>query len=202
MQNTNNVNNTYINLQSNALSIYNNSNILEIRVESKNIDKFYIGGKITIQGLVTVNKNLSNINFNFTNGSNVVIVNIDYDFTEVSNFYNVLIGFSNIINNNFDYFENIPLNALNQIQNMYLINNNTQIAFNLPIVFYSDNLFNLISSCKINIYNIGNIPINILNASDPYGKLNLISYQTISNISEDSIFIQLPIKLNLKTNFI
>jgi hypothetical protein len=199
-QDTANVNNNYINLQNNPLIISNNSNNLEIKIDNKNINNFSIGDKITIQGVVPTVKKNTNINFNFKNGSNIVTVNIDYDFSEVSRFFNILINFSEITNNGLDYFENMPINALNQTHNMYLVNNNTQIAFYLPIIFYSNNLSNLISSCKTTVYSIGNIPICNINANEPYGKLNLVSYQTISDKTKDSIFIKLPIKLNLKNN--
>ena len=155
-----------------------------------------------MQGLPPLTKNLSNINFNFTNGSSVVIVNLVYDFTQVSRFYDILITFDKITYGNLDYFENIPLNALNQTHKIFLINNNTQLAFNLPITFYSNNLTNLISSCKITLYSVGNIPIFIINASNPYSKLNLVSYQIISQITKNSIIIQLPIQLYSKSSYI
>ena len=192
----------YINLKNNPFLITNNSNNLEIKIGKENISNFEIGDKITIQGLTPLIKNLSNINFNFTNGSSIVIVNLVYDFTQVSKFYNILITFQNITYGNLDYFENIPMNALNQTHKIYLINNNTQLAFNLPITFYSNNLSNFISSCKITLYSVGNIPISIINASVPYSKLNLVSYQRVSNITENSIIVQLPIQLYSKTDYI
>ena len=201
-QTISNINTNYINLQNNPFLINNNSNNLEIKLDTKYIDEFTIGDKITIQGIVPFTKNLSNINFNFTNGSSIVIVNLAYDFTQVSKFYDILITFDKITNGNLDYFENIPLNALNQTHKFFLINNNTQIAFNLPITFYSNNLTNLISSCKITLYSVGNIPIFIINASNPYSKLNLVSYQIISQITKNSIIIQLPIQLYSKSNYI
>ncbi len=196
----NNINTDYIALQTNPFIINNNSNILEILIDVKNISSFLVGDKITIQGIVPMIKKLSNVNFNFQNGSNIVTINIEYDFTEISKFFNVLINFSEITNNGFDYFGNIPLNALNQTQVINFVNDNTQIAFTLPITFYSENSTNLSSSCKTTVYNIGNIPISNINANEPYGKLNLVSYQTVFKVSSTSIFIQLPLKINLKNN--
>ena len=197
-----NINTNYINLQNNPFIIKNNSNNLEILVYSKYIDTFKVGDKITIQGITPLIRKLSNVNFNFQNGSNIVTVNIEYDFTEISKFFSVLINFADITNGGLDYFGNIPINALNQTHSIFFVNDNTQIAFSLPMVFYSTNLSNLSSACKTTVYNIGNIPISNINASEPYGKLNLVSYQTITNVSSTSIFIQLPLKMNLKNDYI
>lgn len=188
--------NEYINLNNNPFVCNTNSNILNINIPNNEISKFNIGDKVLLQGLTPTKKKLSNVNFNFTNSSNIVVLSILPDFTSKSKFYDILIKFEGITNGNSNFFENIPINSLNQIQNIN-INNNNEVFFELPITFYSNNINTLISNCKISILNISNVPINIINAYKPIGDLNLIEYHTIHNILNNIIEIQLPITFNI-----
>ena len=188
--------NEYINLNNNPFVCNTNSNILNINIPNNEISKFNIGDKVLLQGLTPTKKKLSNVNFNFTNSSNIVVLSILPDFTSKSKFYDILIKFEGITNGNSNFFENIPINSLNQIQNIN-INNNNELFFELPITFYSNNINTLISNCKISILNISNVPINIINAYRPIGDLNLIEYHTIHNILNNIIEIQLPITFNI-----
>lgn len=188
--------NEYINLNNDPFICNANSNILNINIPNNEISKFNIGDKVLLQGLTPIKKKLSNVNFNFTNSSNIVVLSILPDFTSKSKFYDILIKFEGITNGNSNFFENIPINSLNQIQNIN-INNNNEVFFELPITFYSNNINTLISNCKISILNISNVPINIINAYKPIGDLNLIEYHTINNILNNIIEIQLPITFNI-----
>lgn len=187
--------NEYIKLNNDPFMCNKNSNILNINIPNNEISKFNIGDKLLLQGLTPVKKKLSNINFNFKNSSNIVVLSILPDFTSKSKFYDILIKFEGITNGNSNFFENIPLNTLNQIHNINI--NNNELFFELPITFYSNNINTLISNCKISILNISNIPINIINAYRPIGDLNLIEYHTIHNIYKNNIEIQLPITFNI-----
>lgn len=188
--------NEYINLNTNPFYVKANSNILNISIPNNETHKFHIGDKILLQGLTPIKKNLSNVNFNFSNSSNIVKLSILPDFTSKSKFYDILIKFEGITNGNSNYFENIPLNTLNQIQNIN-INSNNELFFEMPLTFYSNNINTLISNCKIYVYNISNVPINIINAYRPIGDLNLIEYHTIYNIFDNFVEIQLPITFNI-----
>ena len=125
----------------------------------------------------------------------MVKLNIIPNFTSKSKFYDILVKFEKIKNTN-NYFENIPLSVLNQIQTIN-INNNNEIYFEMPITFHSNNIFTLVSDCTITFYNIANVPINLCNAYYPIGELNLIEYQTIYNIEKNYIEIQIPITFNI-----
>ena len=186
---------TYYQLPSNSLTASNNSSTIKVKIDDLT-SKFNIGEKITLQGLSPITKNLQNVNFIFENGSNIVTIDLDLDFQYITNFYNVLIKFEKIENGTESSFKNIPLSALNQIQNILLINNN--ISFKLPLTFHTNDISILVSSCSISFYNISNVPINLINAYKPFGRVNLIENQIISKIGKDYIEFNLPILFSLK----
>jgi hypothetical protein len=197
LQQTNNAN-TYIQLNNDPLTVFMNSNILRILVPENKISKFNIGQKITLQGIIPQQSFFSNVNFNFIDNTNIVKINIIPSFTSSSKFYNILMrfeGIENVDDNN--YFENIPLSVLNQIQTIN-INNNNEIYFKIPLTFHSNNIFTLVSNCRITFLNISNVPINIINAYLPIGDLNLTEFQTIYNIQNNFLEIELPITFNIK----
>ena len=190
----NNINTNYILLDNNPLEANNNSNILKIYTKNLN---FEIGDKINIQG-INITSIKKEIKFIFTNNSNRILIDLEYDFNYINKFYNILIEFKDVKNTD-NYFGNIELNSLNQIQTIYLYDN--KLAFDIPQYYYGVNSY-LISNTKITYNNISNIPINIINAYLPLGKINLNEYQIITNKTNDYIEIQLPISFSLKSNII
>jgi hypothetical protein len=189
----NNVNENYQKLNTNPLVIANDSNILRVNIPNHD---FTIGDKITLQGISLYTIVYDSITFTFTNGSNQVLINIPYDFNYIYNSYNILYDFSGITTST-NMFNNIPTNVLNQTQTMYIYNN--QLAFNIPLTFYSDSInTSLTTSAKITYNNIANIPINIINAFTPIGKTNLNEYQIVSNVGKHYIEISLQIPFSLK----
>lgn len=194
----NNVNTNYNKLEKDPLIVYNNSNIMKIKVPDETL--YEIGDKITIQGLAPNTIQKDNVTFTFENGSNRVLTNLDFDFNYTNKFYKVLIDFQNISTPT-NMFENIPMATLNQTQNVYIYNN--QLAFNIPLTFYS-NIVNtsFTSSTKLTFNNIGNVPINIINAYSPSGKINLNLFQLVSNKFKNYIEVSLPISFSLKTDML
>jgi hypothetical protein len=192
----NNVISNYYLLENNPLIIENGTSILSIKTSSSIIKNFKIGDKITLQGLTPFNKKIKNLNFTFTSGKNIVKTNLNYDALYSTNFNNLLIEFNNISHNN-DYFYNIPVIALNNTFNCIILDNT--LCFIIPDTFYSPNLTEtLISNCTISYQFIANIPINTINAYEPLGKYNLITYHSIVSIQKDYIKVLLSTTTNLK----
>ena len=188
----------FISLDNNSLTLTNETNVLSISVPPQHINNFKIGNKITLQGL-GLNTYSINVEFSFTNNSNIVETNIPFTFTKIVKFYKILLSFNNFntINN---YFHNIPMSAINNVQNIII--NNNKLSFKLPITFHSNSTTSFSSNGKITSYNISNIPISIINASNTSSKTTLNNYHIIQNIDykKSVLYVNLPLTTYSKTN--
>ena len=183
------LNSNYFTLEKNPLTLKNNVNILYIKVQDSILQNFKIGDKITLQGITPPTTSL-NVSFTFTTYSSIVKTSIPFNYLYNSKFSNSLIEFKNIIYPS-DYFYNIPTNALNNTFNSLIHEN--QLSFKLPFEFYSTNPTETFTSyCTVLFNSIGNIQITYLNAYQPFGKYNLTSYHTITNIENNTIEVNIP----------
>lgn len=193
---------SYIKLTTNPLILKNNSDILQIKLKNAN-NNFVVGNKITLQGYNFYTINYKNVNFSFKNQSDQVVMDITPNYIYEIPYYNVIIEITGINNNGSDYFKNIPLNILNNLQTVSLFSTQTgeiKLSFKIPIFFYTDNINSnvLTSSCSIKYYFVGNYPINYINAGVPTTLYNLNPYFIIDSVDTDNIFVKLthPISLN------
>jgi hypothetical protein len=191
----------YLKLVENPLFFKNNSNILQIKITDAH-NYFKPNDKITLQGFNFYTENYKNLNFYFNNETNQVVINLNPNYLNPIPYYNVLIEISNVSNNGSNYFKNIPLNVINDIQNIFLItnqSNETKMAFNMPMNFYTDNAnFNILTSnCTIKYYFLGNYPINYINSALPKTLYNLNSYFIIDDVNSEYIFVRLTNNISL-----
>ena len=181
-----------------------NGNYLQILVKD---ESFYIGQKIIISGLTSLEKiykySVSNNLIKFYENSAFVEIKINgnlvYDITSYSKIdtTKVFVTLSNIIGNNLtSYIGNIPINLLNKTHRMYLlkdtdiIGNSTKFYIKLPILSNGVQCttgFNF----TINFEHYNCIPINEINANYPVNNEHINGYQIIEQITLDSILVKI-----------
>jgi hypothetical protein len=182
----------YYKLLNNPLCFRNNSSIIYIRVSKEIIKNFTIDNLITLDGLQHYNTYFENVNFIFKSFSQTVTLNLKANFVNLIPFINVYIKLSNLsyFTNDVTFFKNIYANTFNQLYSIK-ISSDGYITFDLPLTFYSqndsDNFF--VSNVQIEFYNIGNFPINQINANYPYTPYNIISYHRIKDIDFNNNYL-------------
>lgn len=122
---------------------------------------------ISLSGVSNSSVTINSLPFNFEIGSSTVIIDINPNFTELINFVPVYINFKLITNDT--YFQNIPIQILNRTYKINLseYNGQTRMSIKIPILFYSENVYNtiLVSTTTLTLFNVGNYPTNLLNTS-------------------------------------
>jgi hypothetical protein len=193
----------YITLNNNSLAFTNNSNTIRIYTNDAS-SQFNINDKIIIRGFQNYTINYKSLNLFFTNEKNYVILDLNPNFNFILPYYDILISISNVTNNGKDSFNNIPLNIINQTQivTLFKYNNDIRLKFEMPITFYTDNDLNqtLMSECTLIFYNLGNFPINLINANYPLDQNNLTGYQIIKDVSNDYIEIGINNNISITPN--
>lgn len=192
---------SYYKLVLNPLVFTNNSDLLQIKLTNAN-NFFSIGDKVTLQGYNFYTINYKSLNLYFVHQSNIVIIDISPNYIIPIPYYNILIEISGISNNGQDYFKNVPLNVLNDIQTVSLyttVNNEIKFTFNIPINFYTDNITSnvLISNCSVKFYFVGNYPINYVNSGVPTSLYNLNQYLMVDSVDSDNLFVRLTNAISL-----
>ena len=196
----------YINLNDYSLEFTNQSNYLKIYLnDAKSI--FKPNDFMILRGFKNYEIFYSNLNFFFNNGSTTVILDLKPNFDESIPYYDIFIGLNDVVaNDNLLFWKNIPLNLINQLHKVYIINTNddVRLAFDLPIIFYSENDSNktLISNCTITYYNLGNYPINLINSNTPITTTNLNDYFIINNVGNNYIELILTNAISINQNII
>lgn len=194
----------YLTIKDYGLEFKNDSNILKIYPKTPSelslLDKFII-----LRGFKSYINYYDNLNFFFTNGSPIVIIDIKPNFSTKISYANITIIIEGLeITNPSGYWKNIPIQLLNGHQKISIekYNSEFKLSFRLPINFYStnqnDNIFK--SSCKITFNCLGNYPINLINANTPLTSTNLTNYFTINTIKTNYIEVLLTNKISLNDN--
>lgn len=193
----------YINLEDYSLEFNNEKNYFKIYLEKAN-EKFEKNNYIILRGYQNYNNYYENMIFFFTNGSNRVVIDLKPNFITNIPYYDILIKISGVKNEDSLYWKNIPINLINELHKVYIINENNdyRLYFELPINFYSENELdkNLISECNITFLNIGNYPINLINANTPITTNNLGNYLIISEITDSYIQVLLSGIISINNN--
>ncbi len=200
------------NLVNNPFSF--NQNYLEIAIQD---ESFYVGQKIIISGLTSLEKiyrytTVNNLIKFYENSAFVEIGingNLIYDISGYSKIdtTKMFVTLSDIVGNNLtSYIGNVPINLLNKTHQIYLlkdsdtIGNQNKFYIKLPIL--SDGTqcttnFNF----KINFEHYNCIPINEINADYPVNNEHVNGYQVIEQITSTKILVKLyPPTSNLTTN--
>lgn len=197
--------NKYISIKEYGLEFKNNSNKLKIYINTQEKTQFLLNEFIILRGFKTFLNYYDNLNFFFTNGSPIVIIDIKPNFITTISYVNISIVIEDLgITSLSGYWKNIPYQLLNRLQKIFVVdyNSDKRLAFQLPINFYSSNQNDniLISSCKIQFNCLGNYPINLINANTPLTSTNLTNYLTISSITSNYIEVLLTNTLSLNKN--
>jgi hypothetical protein len=193
---------SYIQLTPNPLIFENNTNTMKIKI-AKSLHNFVVGDQITLQGYEFYKQTYKFINLYFTHGTNVVILDLEPNFTVPIPYYNILIEISGLTNGLNGYYKNIPLNVLNNIQTIKFyttLSNEKKLSFEIPMNFYTDNTTSNVftSSCSIKYYFIGNYPINYINSGVPTSLYNLNEYLLVDSVENDYLLIRLTDTLSLQ----
>lgn len=191
----------YWKLVENPLIFKNGSDLLKIKFVNAN-NNFSVGDQITLQGFNFYTISYKNINFRFQNESNQVIIDLNPNFIEPIPYYNVLIKITGVTNNGSNFFNNISLNVINDVQTIFLVttlSNETKFSFIMPMNFYTNNLtYNVLtSSCTIQYFFIGNYPINYVNSGLPTSLYNLNPYLLVDQVNSEYIIVRLTNNLSL-----
>ena len=196
----------YYNVKDNGLEFKNNSNIFRIYFDTGITNsELSLDTIIILRGFKSYTNYYENLNFFFTNGSPIVVIDIKPNFINEISYTDITITIEGlgILEEN-KFWKNIPYQLLNGIQKVFInqSDNDVRLAFSLPINFYSanqnDNI--LVSSCKITFHCLGNYPINLINANTPLTSLNLSNYLTIFSIQSNYIDVLLTNTISLNDN--
>lgn len=196
----------YLNVKNYGLEFKNNSNFLKIYFNSP-LEEGEINPNdyIILRGFKTYTIFYQNLNFFFTNDSPTVIIDISPNFLQEISYSDVTITIEGLgINDNSNYWKNIPYKSLNGTKKVFIgkLSSDLKLAFDLPINFYSlnqnDNV--LVSPCTITFNCLGNYPINLINANTPLTSLNLSNYLVVNEVNNNYITVLLTNTLSLTNN--
>ena len=189
----------YKKLEPNAIIFTNDSNEMVINIDNTGENIIYPDNLITLDGISYIKKTYKNINFRFFNGENSVVLSINKNYNFLNDNLGVYISIK-ILNYEGTYFGNIPISILNQVHKVVLNPiYNEFISFILPITYYTPNYDTefLICDVEIEYYNIGNYPINMVNANSPITTYNIIQYHRIIKTTDTSITIRLADNISI-----
>jgi hypothetical protein len=192
---------SYIKLADNPIIFTNNSSIMKIILENAN-HFFTAGDNITLQGYTIYTITYNNVNFNFINGTNKVIIDLTPNYEIAIPYCNIQIIISGVSYNGLNYFKNISLNVINDVQTIDLYttpSGETKFVFTIPMNFYTDNVnINTISSsCSISYLYIGNYPINYINCGLPISLFNQNSHLLVDSVNSKYLLVKLNNNISL-----
>ena len=189
----------YKKLIKNAIIFTDDSNEMVINIDNTGENIIYPDNLITLDGISYIKKTYKNINFRFFNGENSVVLSINKNYNFLNDNLGVYISIK-ILNYEGTYFGNIPISILNQVHKVVLNPNYTDlISFILPITYYTPNYDTefLICDVEIEYYNIGNYPINMINANSPISTYNIIEYHRVIKTTDTSITVRLADNMSI-----
>ena len=206
----------YINLHNNPLQVTFDSN--ELFIKTNDLIKLNVNDKISLTGLYNTNKNLKvdNTFFVFTNMSYYVKVNYPHtlyfqDITQAKIYSNtdLYVQFLDItknVNPEINFINNIPINTLNTIQQVYLYNpdnddySNEYFFIKLIKPFsglIDPSIIYTFTFKLVYLYNYG-ISNNKINSQYPINAHNNQGYLLVKKITSDGIIVELSNKANFR----
>ena len=192
----------YKKLEPDSLVFTNGSNELVIKIDNTGDNIIEVDNLITLDGIMHIKKIYNNVNIQFTNNSTIVTLSVNKNYNYINDNLGVYISLK-ILNYSSSSFQNIPINILN---NLYKIIINPEypdsLSFLIPITFYTDNITNTFITCDVEIeyYNVGNYPINLINANSPISNYNVIEYHRVVKVSSNTITITLADNISIIDN--
>jgi hypothetical protein len=189
----------YKKLAPNSIIFTDGSNEMVINIDNTGENIIYPDNLITLDGISYIKKTYKNINFKFFNNENSVVLSINKNYNYLNDNLGVYISIK-ILNYEGTYFGNIPISILNQVHKVVLNPNYTDlISFILPITYYAPNYNTefLICDVEIEYYNIGNYPINMINANSPISTYNIIEYHRVIKTTDNSITVRLADNMSI-----
>lgn len=189
----------YKKLAPNAIIFTDGSNEMVINIDNTGENIIYPDNLITLDGISYIKKTYKNINFKFFNNENSVVLSINKNYNYLNDNLGVYISIK-ILNYEGTYFGNIPISILNQVHKVVLNPNYTDlISFILPITYYAPNYNTefLICDVEIEYYNVGNYPINMINANSPISTYNIIEYHRVIKTTDNSITVRLADNMSI-----
>lgn len=195
----------YLSIKDYGLEFTNNSNTLKIYLETPiNKTKISLSDFIILRGFKSYTNYYQNLNFFFTNDSQIVVLDINPNFLTRISYLDVTITIEDLQDEHSNYFQNIPYELLNGLKKVfiYIYENTNKLAFELPIKYYTTNQTNniLSSSCKITFNSLGNYPINLINSNIPITSNNLNPYFIVSTIASNYIEVLLTNTISINDN--
>ena len=194
----------YKKLEPNSLIFVDGSNELTIKVDNTNDNIIEVDNLITLDGIMHIKNVYSNINIQFINNSNMATLSINKNYNYLNDELGVYISLK-ILNYNSASFQNIPISILNNAYKVIVNPNNPEsLSFLMPITFYTNNITNTFFVCDVEIeyFNVGNYPINLINANSPISNYNIIEYHRVIRISATTITIALTDNISIIDNTI
>jgi hypothetical protein len=194
----------YKKLEPNSLIFTDGSNELTIKIDNTGDNIIEVDNLITLDGIMHIKNVYSNINVQFINNSNIVTLSINKNYNYLNDNLGVYISLK-ILNYNSTSFQNIPISILN---NVYKVNINPNypdsLSFLMPITFYTNNITNTFFTCDVEIeyFNVGNYPINLINANSPISSYNIIEYHRVVRVSTTTVTIALTDNISIIDNTI
>jgi len=195
-------------LGANPLSL--NSNLLSISINTIDPTNFYIGQKITLEGVPsytqTFRQNSSNQNIKLNLNSPYVNINQNPNLSYPSTIYSnidptqMFVTISGIVGNNLtSYIGNIPISYLNKTQQIFLVDANGNVnpnGFFIKLPFNSDGTAILSEfNFTLQFAHYNGIPLNQLNANYPINQNHSLGYQIIQSITsigdESQLIVQI-----------
>lgn len=197
----------YINLADNSLLFTNSLNTFRINLE--NAKKYFNPNDyIILRGFKNYSVNYKNMNFYFTNNSKTVVIDLIPNFDKTIPYYDIIIEISGVKYNNSSTFKNIPLSVINSrhlvsVRTIFFPALIQKLSFEINIPYYTTDVDNILTSdCNISFYNIGNYPINLINASTPTTDTNLYPYLIVQDVFDNYINIRLNDVISINVNII
>lgn len=196
----------YTSIPNYSLEFTNNSNLFKIYLNNS-VENIKQNDYIILRGYQNYRIGYTNLNFFFTNGSNLVILDLKPNYAIPIPYYDIVITISGVKSNDensLDYWKNIPLKLINQTHKVTAEykDNDYRMCIELPINFYSQNDSNitLISDCVIIYSNVGNYPINLINSNTPITTTNLNDYLIVSDSTNNYIELMLNSTISINNN--
>ena len=194
----------YKKLEPNSLIFTDGSNELTIKIDNTGDNVIKVDDLITLDGVMHIKQIYSNVNIQFINNSNIVTLSINKNYNYLNDSLGVYISLK-ILNYDSLSYQNIPISILNNVYKIVTNPNYPEsLSFLMPITFYTNNITNtfFVSDVEIEYFNVGNYPINLINANSPISNYNVIEYHRVVRVSNSTVTITLSDNISIIDNTI